>query len=197
MSPSLNIGILAAGRSSRMGGVDKLMQEVDGVPLLRRAVDRAVAAETGLVFVAVPDLGHDRAKVLGGTKATLVAVPDAKDGMGRSMAALAAASDGTPLMLAFADMPDITDADFRSIGAAFLEADCQKIVRAVAPNGTAGHPIAFPVRFFEELRSLRGDEGPKALLRREGAVGVTIHGATTDLDTPEDWAAWQTQRNGD
>ena len=46
--------LLAAGSSSRMRGRDKLMEEVDGVPLIARAAGIARAATEGAVIVTLP-----------------------------------------------------------------------------------------------------------------------------------------------
>ncbi|MCB1394509.1 MAG: NTP transferase domain-containing protein, partial [Rhodobacteraceae bacterium] len=44
----------AAGASRRMAGRDKLLEPVDGAPLLRRQARAAVAAGTGPVAVTLP-----------------------------------------------------------------------------------------------------------------------------------------------
>ena len=43
---------------------------------------------------------------------------------------------------------------------------------------------------------LRGDQGAQSLIQAHGAQLVTLPGrhATCDLDTPEDWAEWETLR---
>ena len=64
VSQDLPILILAAGQSSRMRGRDKLLEEIDGVPLLRRQVDMARAAGLGSVFVTVPEVPHPRHDIL-------------------------------------------------------------------------------------------------------------------------------------
>ncbi|NCW54081.1 MAG: hypothetical protein EBV97_09820 [Rhodobacteraceae bacterium] len=57
---SLAIIILAAGKSSRMRGKDKLTQRVRGEPQLRRIV--CAACETcPNVFITLPDVAHPRA----------------------------------------------------------------------------------------------------------------------------------------
>jgi len=48
---TIPIILLAAGKSSRMGGKDKLMQPVDGQPLLRRSA--LIAHSAAPVIVAL------------------------------------------------------------------------------------------------------------------------------------------------
>ena len=48
--------LLAAGQSSRMGGRDKLLETVDGVPLLALLTARAL--RVGPTFVTLPSPAH-------------------------------------------------------------------------------------------------------------------------------------------
>ena len=75
--------ILAAGASSRMGGRDKLMEDVGGVPLLRRQID--IAAGVGAVYVALPAADHPRMAALVGTRASPLIAQNAADGMGATL----------------------------------------------------------------------------------------------------------------
>src|SRR4029453_16659208 len=52
--------VLAAGRSTRMGGPNKLLAEIAGRPLLRIVVEEALASRAKPVIVVV---GHQRAEV--------------------------------------------------------------------------------------------------------------------------------------
>ena len=87
------IVVLAAGASRRMQGRDKLMEDVDGMPLLRRSVMRALA--TGCkVLVALPATPHARYATLEGLDVAAIPVPDAAEGMNASLrAGLRALSD--------------------------------------------------------------------------------------------------------
>lgn len=75
--------ILAAGQSRRMRGADKLMQDVDGKPLLRRQIE--IAAPIGPVYVALPDLAHARAAALNGTSAIPFGIADSNEGIGGTL----------------------------------------------------------------------------------------------------------------
>ena len=70
--------------------------------------------------------------------------------------------------------------------------------RGSAEDGTPGHPVIFPGWARGELRVLTGDQGARDLIRRHAdRLRLTVlpgtH-ATTDLDTPEAWAAWRASR---
>lgn len=195
---SLAIVILAAGRSRRMRGTDKLAQPVDGTPLLSLVCARAQA--TGCpVWVALPGHDHPRAALLPAGVAP-VAVRDADRGMGRSVAAAIAAlpeATGAAMILP-ADMPDLTRDDLAAmIGAYGARPD--RILRATSAEGRPGHPVIFPRAFFGQLRALGGDQGARAILSAHPAMIDSLalpgHHALTDLDTPEDWARWRAARD--
>ena len=187
--------ILAAGASSRMRGGDKVMEEVGGAPLLAALAARALG--TGAeVFVALPALTHPRAAALEGLDVTPLPVPEAASGMARSIAAGVAAlpSDCSGVMLLPADMPDITEADMRAVLDAFAEGLARLPAQGCAADSTPGHPVVFPARCFADLSALQGDQGAKSVLKAEADVlhiPLPARHALTDLDTPEDWAAWR------
>ncbi len=52
--------VLAAGRSTRMGAINKLIAEIGGKPLVRIAGEQALASRAKPVIVVT---GHEREKV--------------------------------------------------------------------------------------------------------------------------------------
>jgi len=200
--PVVSAVVLAAGKSSRMGGRDKLLEPVAGAPLLRHVV-RALAASAidEIVVVLPPDPGK-RLAALAGTTARVVSNPRAAEGMGTSVGAgvTGLRADADAVLIVLADMPEVTAPDFDRLIAAFDPAEGRAIVRAVTEAGRAGHPVLFGRRFFEPLRALEGDRGARSLIEDdpEFVVDVILPGAAaaTDLDTPEDWDAWRAGRGG-
>jgi molybdenum cofactor cytidylyltransferase len=188
--------LLAAGSSSRMRGVDKLMEPVDGQPLLARQACAALA--TGApVLVTLPPDRPARAAALRGLGATLVPVPDAPLGLSASIrAGVAAAGDG-PLLVLLADLPEITSQDLSLILSRHA-ATPDRLLRATAQDGTPGHPVLFPAWAVPQLAQLTGDTGARDLLAKladhTDPVPLPARHAVTDLDTPEDWAAWRAAR---
>jgi len=189
-----HILLLAAGSSSRMRGGDKLLEQVAGRPLLASVAQAAIG--TGVpVTVALPPDRPARAAALEGLALRQVTVPDAKDGMAQSLkAGLAAIPAAAGVMLLLADLPEITTQDLRRILDCWQE-EPQAILRGAAADGTPGHPVCFPPDLRDDLMTLKGDEGAKSVLVRHRArlrlVPLPGRHATTDLDTPEDWAAWR------
>lgn len=188
--------VLAAGASTRMRGRDKLLEEIDGVPLLRRQVLRAVA--TGApVFVAVPPAPHARHDALADIAATRVPVADAADGMNASLSAgiNALPDDTKAAMIVLADMPDLTTGDMKTMLQAVDFNSDVLIWRGMTQTGAQGHPIIFRSDLFAQLTALRGDAGGREVVHthmaRTQPVALPDDHARTDLDTPEAWAAWR------
>lgn len=179
-----------------MGGLDKLLQDVDGQPLLRLVAQRALAASTRVAVGLRPDDAARRA-VLKGLGVTVLSVPDAASGMAASLRAGAGWAKGAAaLMIALPDMPDITAEDMRGLIAAQAE-DPDSPLRASTQDGTPGHPVILPRPMLACLSRLRGDEGARALLRASPPRLLALAGqrALTDLDTPADWVAWRAGRS--
>jgi CTP:molybdopterin cytidylyltransferase MocA len=198
MRPTVHILILAAGASSRMRGADKLVQQVDGVPILRRVAEAAL--QTGMpVTVALPPDAKLRLAALSGLEVSLLEVPDAAQGMSRSLVrgatAIAECAEGPSdgLMVLPADMPGFTASALTALITRF-QAEPQLIWRGGTEDGQVGHPAIFPRALWAKLAEVTGDEGGRSVLRaNEDQVRVlTLPGqmAVLDLDTPEDWAAY-------
>jgi CTP:molybdopterin cytidylyltransferase MocA len=198
MPPSVHILILAAGASSRMRGSDKLVQPIKGIPILRRVAQTAVA--TGMpVLVALPPGANERRAALAGLSTRVVDVPDAAQGMSRSLVrgvkALGdtARADADGLMVLPADMPGFTTEALDNLISQF-QAQPDRICRGGIADGTPGHPIIFPSDLWPELAQVTGDEGGRAVLRahpdRVTVLALPGQMAVLDLDTPEDWAAF-------
>jgi CTP:molybdopterin cytidylyltransferase MocA len=192
--------ILAAGSSSRMRGMDKLLEPVDGAPMLRRQTLMALA--TGCpVLVALPPDRPERTAVLAGLEVVQVRVPDAAKGMSASLrrgAEQAGRLPQTGLMILPADMPELTAEALTTVIASF-EAVPDRIVRARSASGQPGHPAIFPRSLWPELSAISGDTGGVSVIQAhpERVTFVNLPGdmATLDLDTPEEWQAWRARRD--
>lgn len=190
---TLTILIPAAGASSRMRGTDKLMAEIDGIPLLRRTAAIALAAHPQVLITLRPQ-DNARRLALEGLPVQILAIPDAETGLSASLRGAAAAIYRGCLLILPADMPDLTGEDLRHvIAAANLHPDA--IIRATSEDGTQGHPVIFPPDILPAFAHLTGDEGARSILQTHKAriklVALPGSHALTDLDTPEAWEAWR------
>jgi molybdenum cofactor cytidylyltransferase len=182
--------VLAAGRSTRMGGPNKLLAEIGGRPLVRIAVEQALASRAKPVIVVT---GHERERVeaaLKGLPVQFVHNPDFAVGLGGSVrtgiAAVPAAADGAIVCLG--DMPQVDAALIDRLIADFAP---EQGALAVMPtiDGQRGNPVLWSRRFFPDLMAIEGDVGARNLINRYGEavveVPVTGKGALVDVDTPE------------
>jgi molybdenum cofactor cytidylyltransferase len=182
--------VLAAGRSTRMGGPNKLVAEVEGKPLVRIAVEQALASRASPVVVVT---GHQRQEVeaaIAGLDVKVVHNPDFAQGLGTSLkagvAALPAENDGAIICLA--DMPQVNAALIDKLIGAFDPGNGALVVLPTL-DGKRGNPVLWSRRFFPDLMAIEGDVGARNLIARyaEAVTEVPVDGdaAFTDVDTPE------------
>jgi molybdenum cofactor cytidylyltransferase len=195
MSPA--ILILAAGSSSRMRGADKLLEMIDGQPQLCRITAAALATGCPVTLCLPPDAAPRRA-ALAGLAVTAVVADHALAGMAESLkAGVAALPHGSAVLLLLADLPDLTADDLDHCLATWRRHP-DRILRGTAQDGKPGHPVGFPPDLRGALLALSGDQGARDILAAnpDRLLLVALPGAhaTTDLDTPEDWARWRASR---
>lgn len=185
--------VLAAGQSSRMGGTNKLLAEVDGVPMVLRAVNAALASKAVSVTVV---LGHEAEKVealLAGRKVTIVRNPDYAQGMSTSLrsglAALPPEAEAAVVLLA--DMPRVSAVQVDRL----IDAFDAKQPSIVVPqrDGRRGNPILWPREFFASMQAVSGDKGARGLLeehpQRIRSVEMDDDAIHADVDTPDNLQA--------
>jgi molybdenum cofactor cytidylyltransferase len=186
--------VLAAGRSTRMGAINKLIAEIGGKPLVRIAAEQALASRAGPVIVVT---GHERERVeavLAGLPVRFVHNPGYADGLGTSLkagiAAVPADADGAVVCLG--DMPQVDSPLIDKLLASF---DPERGALVVVPtfDGRRGNPVVWSRRFFNDLMSIQGDIGARHLIGSyaEAVAEVPVAGeaALTDIDTPESFSA--------
>ena len=192
-SPALSrIGavVLAAGLSRRMGAANKLLAEVDGVPMVARCVDAVLASPARPVVVVT---GHEAARVRGvlaGREVVFVQNPEPSAGLASSLrlgiAALGEKVDGAVVCLG--DMPWVRAAHIEALIAAF-EASPARPICVPTWERKRGNPVLWPARHFAEIAALTGDTGARSLLDAHANevcfVPVADAGVTRDVDTPE------------
>lgn len=194
---TIAIMIPAAGASSRMNGRDKLLETVDGLPLLLRQTGMALACGCDVLVTVPPGAAGAKRRALlrQSDRLTVRVIADASEGIAASLragAAWAQAHKVDALMIVLADLPDLDQGDLQKMIYAATTNPGQ-VIRAVDQTGHPGHPVIFPARLFSAIARLSGDQGARDLLRHEDVAPLTLADgrATTDLDTPEAWAHWR------
>lgn len=194
MTTMPNILVLAAGQSSRMRGRDKLLEKIDGEPLLHRTVRQAVG--TGArVFVTVPWDNYARGEAIAELPVVQIVVPDSDDGLSESLKTGVEAMPDGPVMVLLGDLPELTSNDLKLVAQSIIDHPDAVAWRGATAQGKAGHPVVLSSDLRPSVSDLTGDEGAGKLLRGLGDQVVLVplpdRRALTDLDTPEDWAAWR------
>jgi len=185
--------VLGAGKSSRMGGPNKLLATLDDKTLIRHATEAACGANLAQTVLVTGHLAEAVASQVSDLDVTVVHNPDFADGMAGSirtgMNALSPDIDAVIILLG--DMPRIDAAALGNLVKTYLEGETSLIVMSTA-DGKRGNPVLWDRRFFSALKTLSGDVGARHLIAdNPGFVAEVELGpaARLDLDTPDALAA--------
>jgi len=182
--------VLAAGRSTRMGGANKLLCEIAGIPMVRHVAVSALGSAAHPVLVVT---GHQEQEVraaLAGLAVTFIANPDYASGLMSSLKAGIAALPPNirGALVALGDMPMLRSADFDRLIEAFMAAEEKAIVVPVYA-GRRGNPVLWPAAYFAKIRELQGDTGARQLFASHAEaireVPLDAPAVLEDIDTPE------------
>jgi molybdenum cofactor cytidylyltransferase len=190
--------VLAAGRSTRMGGANKLTAEIGGTPLVRTVTEQALASRARPVIVVT---GHQQQAVtaaLSGLPVQFVHNPGYEQGLSTSLKAGIAAvpSDVDGAVICLGDMPQVSAALIDRLIEAF-DPERGALIAVPTVDGKRGNPVIWSRRFFPDLSTLEGDVGARHLIGTyvDGVVEVPVTGpgAVLDIDTPDALAAAQAE----
>ncbi|MBX3011167.1 MAG: nucleotidyltransferase family protein [Caldilineaceae bacterium] len=186
--------VLAAGRSSRMGR-SKQIERVDGMPMVERAVQVALASAVEAVIVVTgayaPEVTVVLAPLLESAGTRLRLIHNAAWATGQASSVRAAvqalsASCGAALFLP-TDQPFLPVALLQELITAWRAG---ALLAAPAVDGQPrGAPAIFARSLWDELLALEGDVGARPLLQRHRAELVTVPAQAAwlrDIDTPAD-----------
>ncbi|QQS12921.1 MAG: molybdopterin-binding/glycosyltransferase family 2 protein [Rhodospirillales bacterium] len=204
-APRIAALVLAAGRSSRMGGPNKLLADIDGRPMVARMVEAALRSQAVSVTVVLGHMAPEvRAAVasLGAVAADVrfVENPDFAQGLSTSLkvgvASLGADIDGA--LMCLGDMPAVSSAQLDRLVAAFNPVEGRAICVPTV-GGKRGNPVLWDKRFFVEMGAIAGDTGARHLIGEHADLVCEVEmsgpgmddGVLIDLDTPEALAAFR------
>ena len=189
MTPRVAAIVLAAGSSTRMGR-NKLLLEMEGETLVRRALRATSGAGVERVVVV---LGHDEARVraeLEGVPCETVVNPDHARGAGTSLhtGVRHVAADARAVVIVLADMPFVTAAMI----AALVER--HRVTRAPVVFSRYGDiqapPTLYDRSLFAELLAIDDDRGGKQVVLRHQRDAEAVdwpESALHDIDSPADY----------
>ena len=188
--PSVAAILLAAGQSRRMGSINKLLVEIDGLSMIRRSMEAILASKAGPIIVVT---GHEADRVckeLEPYDVTFVQNTEYAEGLSGSLASginvLPEKTDGA--LICLGDMPEVAAAHLDKLIAAFDPLEGRSICVPTS-NGKRGNPVLWDARFFSEMANVSGDVGARHLIGEYSELVCEVEighgGILLDIDTPQ------------
>jgi molybdenum cofactor cytidylyltransferase len=182
--------LLAAGTSSRMGS-NKLLFELEGESVLRRAARRALAGGLSPLLVV---LGHEADKAfqeLDGLPCQWVLNPLYAKGINFSLKSgvMEVPPEAQAAVVMLADMPFVTSEMIAGLVARYRETEAPLVISDY--EGINAPPMLYDRSLFRELLAMTGEGCGREVVKRhrqEAEVVSWPASALTDLDVPEDYA---------
>ncbi len=188
--PRIGALLLAAGQSRRMGGPNKLLAELDGVPMVAHVARRLLASRARPIIAVLGNQADAVDAALGKLPVERVRNSEFADGLStslkRGIAALPSDLDG--VIVCLGDMPLISGRHLDRLIAAFNPLEGRAIV-VPTRRGKRGNPVLWSSRFFPEMAALAGDVGAKHLIGEHAELVAEVEmdddAVLVDIDTPE------------
>lgn len=183
--------MLAAGASVRFGGSDKLLADLEGLPLLAHSAAILRGKLTAARIAVIGTGQHERRRILESAGWRVIENEMAQAGQATSLhtgiEAAAAVANADSAMILLADMPRISDRHIESL---------QDVMSSGAPAVMSGAgdilcpPALISREAFPALLSTSGDRGARHVLAAlPGMKTVPLPAdQAIDIDTPEDLA---------
>ena len=184
--------VLAAGSSSRMPGSQKLLLDIDGVPMVRHVLE--AASEGGCHQTVVVYAEDEVGRTVDG-RAELVFNPKARTGMASSLhvglKAMRPEIEGAMVLLG--DQPLVGSRTVATLLRAWRrEGSRPAVAVSLSANekGSWTPPVILSRELWPQLFALKGDAGARQVLhgRPELLDIVPAPGRSDDIDTPDDYA---------
>jgi molybdenum cofactor cytidylyltransferase len=187
--------VLAAGMSTRMG-TNKLLQEIEGEPLISRVVRTVSGSRVDPVLVVLGLQAVEVARTLPLLQCGRVHNECYRDGLSSSLrAGVSSLPEGcSGALIVLGDMPSLSSLLIDRMVIAF-ETNATDRICVATHNGRRGNPVLFARRYFPELLKLEGDVGGRRLIAANAESVLEIEagddGPLLDIDTPDALAAFR------
>lgn len=170
-SPRIATIVLAAGSSTRMPEGHKLLEIIDGRPIVEWAVQAAVDSGTDPVVVVTGHRAEDVEEILP-AGATVLRSPDFSQGLSASLRCglEALPPEIEAVVVALGDMPFVRARHHRALIGAWRPGSIVVPKR----DGRRGHPVVWSASFFDEMATLSGDQGAKSIAIRHPEAVIEV-----------------------
>lgn len=190
----LNIIVLAAGMSRRMGKENKLLLPFGGSTVIETTITNILKAEIGTITVVT---GHEAEAVQAVLeKYPLSIVHNSAFGTGMTSSiqtGVKSCSNNLPYMICLSDMSLLQSVDYQYIKTQFLDifkSDDKAIVVPIF-NQKRGNPVVFSNFYKNDILSLTYTEGCKPIVQAHTDsvhfVEMSNDAILKDMDTMEDY----------
>ena len=183
--------ILAAGESSRLGNIKQLLP-FKGKTLLQHVIDEAAKAGAEPIVVIT---GANATKVsasIDDSRVNVLINENWQVGMASGIVAgvnkVVSLNDGIKkIIVAVCDQPFVTSALFERLDQ--MQNESGKSIVASTYADTIGTPALFATKYFDQLLSLKGDEGAKKILKNNSRDIATVNfpKGEIDIDSQKDY----------
>jgi len=181
--------VLAAGRSSRMPGSQKLLLDIDGVPMVRRVLE--AASEGGCHQTVVVYAEDDVKRAING-RSELVFNAKAQTGMASSIQVglRAMRPEIEAAMVVLGDQPLVGSRTVATLLRAWRREGSRPAVAVSQDDDGWAPPVILARELWGELFALTGDAGARQVLQGHPELLdiVPAPGRPDDIDTPDDYA---------
>ena len=198
--PRIAALLLAAGQSRRMGGLNKLLAEIMGTPMVAHVVRRLLASRARPIIAVLGNQAEAVDAALGKLPVERVQNPEFAVGLStslkRGIAALPSDLDG--VIVCLGDMPLISGRHLDRLIAAFNPLEGRAII-VPTRRGKRGNPVLWSKQFFSEMAGLAGDVGAKHLIGEHAELVAEVEmdddAVLVDIDTPDALDAFREKRS--
>ena len=189
---SFSAVVLAAGLSSRMEGLHKLLLPIGDEPAVRRVVRALVEAQPQEIVVVTGFNGRAVFEALEGLDVRFQSNARYREGQMTSVAAGVAALQAPcdAVMVCLADQVLLAAADYRELVDAYASMPRGSILVPTF-EGARGNPVLFAASYSPEVVNGHVNPGCRKLIAEHGDEVFVYEAAhdlfTVDMDTPDDY----------
>ena len=192
--------LLAAGQSKRMNGENKLIKEIDGIPLIKYAIKNILGSAVDELVIVV---GYEKEIIENiidkNKKIKFVYNNDFNSGVASSIKiGLSNISDKSKsFFISLGDMPDVNQNIYNKLIKAKnnynmkLKPENRKEIVIPTNDGKDGNPVLFSIFMKPEVMKICGDIGAKEIIENNKTKILRVpfggDGVILDFDTKDDF----------
>ena len=165
--------LLAAGKSTRMAGENKLLKEINGIPLIKYSIKNILASSIDELVIVV---GHEKGVINNcidvNKKLKIIFNSDYENGIASSIkfGLKNISNKAEAFFICLADMPMISQNIYNKLIKSRYNYNKKKIIKhskeIIVPtyDGRKGNPVLFSKSMKEKIMDITGDNGAKKII---------------------------------